>query len=95
MAEVTRTGRLNAIEKGACIVVPTNDATHGRPGDIVIVEGHRVGESRRLGEILETLGTPGHEHYRVRWEDGRETVFYPSSDATIQAGTTTKEIKQR
>ncbi len=73
----------------------TNDTTRGQPGDIVIVEGHRVGESRRLGEILEALGTPGHEHYRVRWEDGHETVYYPSSDATIQAARSTKAIKKR
>jgi hypothetical protein len=50
---------------------------------MVVIEGHHVGEGRRMGEILDVLGEPGHEHYRVRWEDGRETVFYPSSDATI------------
>jgi len=55
-----------------------------RPGDVVVIEGHHVGESRRTGEILEVLGEAGHEHYRVRWEDGRETVFYPSSDATVR-----------
>ena len=55
-----------------------------RHGDLVVVEGHRVGESRRIGEILEVLGEPEHEHYRVRWDDGRETVFYPSSDAIVQ-----------
>jgi Domain of unknown function (DUF1918) len=50
----------------------------------VIVEGHRIGEARRIGEILERLGEAGHEHYRVRWDDGHESVFYPSSDSTIQ-----------
>jgi len=50
----------------------------------VIVEGHRIGEARRIGEILEVLGEAGHEHYRVRWDDGHESVFYPSSDSTIQ-----------
>ena len=53
------------------------------PGDVVVVEGHHLGESRRTGEVLEVLGEPGHEHYRVRWDDDRQTVFYPSSDATI------------
>jgi hypothetical protein len=56
-------------------------------GDVIVVEGHRLGESRRMGEILEVLGEPDHEHYRVRWDDGRETVFYPSSDARIQRAT--------
>ena len=55
-----------------------------QPGDMVVIEGHHVGEGRRTGEILEVLGKTGHEHYRVRWEDGRETVFYPSGDATIR-----------
>jgi translation initiation factor IF-1 len=64
----------------------TKEASRVRPGDVVIVEGHRVGDSRRLGEIIEVIGEPDHEHYRVRWEDGRETVFYPSSDATIRPG---------
>ena len=58
-----------------------------RPGDLIHIVGHRVGDSRRTGEVLEVLGEPGHEHYRVRWEDGHESVFYPSSDATIRAGT--------
>ena len=56
------------------------------PGDVVVVEGHHVGESRRTGEVLEVLGEPGHKHYRVRWDDDRETVFYPSSDTTIRRG---------
>ena len=60
------------------------DAGRARPGDVVVIEGHHVGEGRRSGEIVEVLGEPDHEHYRVRWEDGRETVFYPSSDATIR-----------
>jgi len=55
-----------------------------RVGDLVIVEGHRIGEARRTGEILEVLGTAGHAHYRVRWDDEHESVFYPSNDATIQ-----------
>jgi hypothetical protein len=59
---------------------------------LVIVEGHRVGESRRVGEILELLGEAGHEHYRVHWDDDHESVFYPSSDSTIQkAGPRTKK----
>jgi hypothetical protein len=51
---------------------------------MVVVVGHRVGAASRKGVILEVLGTPDHERYRVRWNDGRESVFYPSSDAVIQ-----------
>ncbi len=53
-------------------------------GDLVEIHGHQVGEHARLGEILEVLGEPGHPHFRVRWEDGRESIFYPSSDAIVR-----------
>ena len=47
-------------------------------GDRVIVESERVGESAREGEILEVLGAHEGLHYRVRWEDGHESIVYPS-----------------
>lgn len=53
-------------------------------GDLIVVHGHRLGEASRTAEILEVLGTPEHEHYRVRWEDGRESIFTPGSDAVIK-----------
>jgi hypothetical protein len=55
-------------------------------GYVVEIHGHRVGEKSRTGEILEVLGTPGHEHFRVRWDDGRESVYYPSTDAIVRPG---------
>ena len=30
-------------------------------------------------EILEVLAVPGYTMYRVRWEDGSESTFVPSS----------------
>ena len=59
-------------------------ASRAHVGDIVVVHGHRLGESARTGEILEVLGAPEHEHYRVQWEDGHESVFTPGSDALIR-----------
>jgi hypothetical protein len=53
-------------------------------GDLIVVHGHRLGEPSRTGEILEVLGTAEHEHYRVRWDDGRESIFTPGSDAIIR-----------
>ena len=55
-----------------------------RVGDLIVIEGHRLGESRRSGEILEVLGTAGNEHYRVRWDDDRVSIFTPGSDATVK-----------
>lgn len=48
-----------------------------RAGDIVSVDGRRVGDAGRLGEILEAAGEPAHMRLRIRWEDGRESVLYP------------------
>jgi ribosomal protein L4 len=59
-------------------------AARARPGDLVVVSGHHIGEPERTGEILEVLGEEAHEHYRVLWEDGHTSVFYPSSDASIR-----------
>lgn len=53
-------------------------------GDVVVVERKQVGGGSRSGEILEVLGEAGHEHYRVRWEDDRESVFYPGNDAVVR-----------
>ena len=46
-------------------------------------QGHHVGDHGRTGEILEVLGEPGHEHFKVLWEDEHESVFFPSDDAVI------------
>lgn len=55
-----------------------------KPGGVVEIQGHRVGEPSRIGEILEVLGEPGKRHYRVRWDDGSETIFYPASDTIVR-----------
>jgi hypothetical protein len=54
-----------------------------RPGDVVAVAGRHVGDRGRTGEILEILGDDLHPHYRVRWEDDRETILYPGEGMTI------------
>jgi hypothetical protein len=61
-----------------------------KAGDVIEVHEHRLGEKPRTGEILEVLGEPAHEHYRVRWDDGHESIFYPSSDATVRRAKATR-----
>jgi hypothetical protein len=56
-------------------------------GDLILIAGRRVGESERIAEILVVLGEPPNEHYRVRWDDDRESVYFPGSDATIKHAT--------
>lgn len=65
-------------------MTPMSEIGLAHPGSVVAIDGRHVGDAGRTGEILEILGEPGHEHYRVRWEDGHESVFYPSSDAHIR-----------
>lgn len=70
----------------------TSEHAEATPGALIEVHGHRQGEAPRTGEILEVLGAPDHVHYRVRWEDGHESLFYPGSDARVRpAGPTPSE----
>ncbi len=53
-------------------------------GDVIVAGGHQVGHERRLGEILEIRGEPDDERYRIRWDDGHESILHPADgDATI------------
>lgn len=56
-----------------------------RAGDWIEVHGHVQGQPPRHAMVLEVLGSPGNEHYRVRWaDDEHESIFYPGSDATVR-----------
>ncbi len=55
-------------------------------GDLIEIHGPRLGAHNRIGEILEVIGAGDHEHYRVRWDDGRESIFTPAGDAVIRHG---------
>ena len=55
----------------------------GNVGDRVIVESERTGRSAREGEILEVLGTGEAIHYRIRWDDGHESILLPGGGSTF------------
>jgi hypothetical protein len=48
-------------------------------GDWLEVSGP-PGTLRRPGRILAVLGNAGHAHFRVRWDEEHESLFY-STDA--------------
>jgi hypothetical protein len=52
-------------------------------GDEIVVDALHTGEPRREGEILEILDRGGVTHFRVRWDDGHESIFFPSTDAHV------------
>jgi hypothetical protein len=54
-------------------------------GDRIIVESHKVGGARKVGEVREVIDGAGGKHYRVTWEDGHESIVFPSSDASVMA----------
>jgi hypothetical protein len=53
-------------------------------GDRIIVESNKVGGGRKSGEVLEVIEGSGGPHYRIRWEDGHESIMYPSTDAFVE-----------
>jgi uncharacterized protein DUF1918 len=60
-------------------------AVQAHPGDVVVIHGHTTGDPGRSGVILEVLDrASAHEHYRVRWDEEHESLFWPGSDATVR-----------
>ncbi|MEE1939123.1 DUF1918 domain-containing protein [Streptomyces sp. TRM 70361] len=53
-------------------------------GDLLLVHGRTVGQHDRIAEIVEVLGTDGEPPYRVRFEDGHETVMSPGPDSVVR-----------
>ena len=62
----------------------TVDGVQVTVGDVVEITGHSVGDQPRSAEVIEILGSGEREHYRVRWEDGHESVFFPGEDAVVR-----------
>jgi len=53
-------------------------------GDELLVKGHHVGDQDRKAVIIEVHGEKGAPPYLVRWSDGHESVFFPSSDTVVE-----------
>jgi Domain of unknown function (DUF1918) len=53
-----------------------------RVGDWIEARGLH-GQPSRRGEIVELLGSAGHEHYRVRWDAQHESIVYPTDGVII------------
>ena len=60
-----------------------------KPGDTLVIKGHRVGEAERKALILETRNGET-LRYLVRWPDGHEGWVYPGSDAVVEPKTASK-----
>lgn len=80
-------GKLILTREREVVMAKTAQGKPARAGDEVVITGHSVGDSPRTALILEVLGDPGHERFRVRWEDGHESIFFPGVDATVRRPT--------
>jgi len=56
-----------------------------KPGDRIVIKGHRVGDPTRDCKVIEAHGADGGPPYLVRWGDSEhDTLFFPGSDASVQ-----------
>jgi hypothetical protein len=56
---------------------------HAKAGDHIVVQTTKLDQARRHGDVLEVLGGGDSEHYRVRWQDGHESIYFPGPDAQV------------
>jgi len=53
-------------------------------GDHLHFHGRVVGTHDRVAVILETRGADGGPPFRVRYDNGHETVVFPGADAWVE-----------
>jgi hypothetical protein len=52
----------------------------GQPGDTIVMESERAAQPARAGTIEEVLQVQP-ARFRVRWEDGHESIVSPAAGA--------------
>ena len=63
-----------------------------KASDRIIVESAKAGQPSREGEILEVLASSMGPRYRVRWDDGHESVIRPSAGSVRIVHKTHKRV---
>ena len=53
-------------------------------GDELVVKGRHVGDPDRTGVIIEVIGQAGGPPYLVRWSNGHESSFFPTSGTVAE-----------
>ena len=64
------------------MTVSPNRGGDAHPGDWIEARGIH-GEPARHGQIVEVLGRPDHERYRVRWDEEHESIVYPADGVSV------------
>ncbi|GGC63220.1 DUF1918 domain-containing protein [Hoyosella rhizosphaerae] len=57
---------------------------HAVVGDHVHIKSPTVGQHELEGEIVEVQGQQGEPPYRVRFDDGHESLMFPGADCQIE-----------
>lgn len=50
-----------------------------KPGDRIVVDSQHVGTPPRDGEVVEVVEGSIRVSYRVKWDDGHESLFTPEA----------------
>ncbi|HEY1175869.1 MAG TPA: DUF1918 domain-containing protein [Phytomonospora sp.] len=53
-------------------------------GDRLRIHGRVIGRKDSCGEIVEVRGPDGGPPYRVRFDDGHESLVYPGPDCVVE-----------
>ena len=77
--DVTTELRSPGQERGGAVIL--------KPGDRVIVEAEST-ERRSLGGVIEEVVREEPPRYRIRWDDGRESIYSPAAGAQRKAEST-------
>jgi hypothetical protein len=56
----------------------------------VEVEAESTGQRPRTGVIEEVVREPPSPRYRIRWDDGHESIYTPAAGALHRAGSSQK-----
>lgn len=83
IGSLTRAAEVLAGDAGTRIE-PPRDSRAPRTGDWIVQEGRSLELPGRRGQILEVLGSPGHEQYRVRWDEQHESIVYPAGGVSFE-----------
>jgi Domain of unknown function (DUF1918) len=59
-------------------------------GNRVKVESESTEQAPRTGVIEEVLGEAPSPRYRIRWDDGHESIYTPAAGAVSRAESTEK-----
>jgi hypothetical protein len=51
------------------------------PGDHVLVEAGSTDRAARRGVVEEVVRDDPHPRYRIRWDDGHESIYTPAAGA--------------